>query len=163
MEVQGVQQTFADHPELAQILANPDIGKEEKLKLIETVFQGRVSDNMVGFLRIVVEKQRYNELDAILEYFMARVKEYKKIGIAQVVSPMELSEEWRTRIEQRLLETTEYDSMEMSYDVDPTLIGGLVIRIGDTVIDSSIQSKLTDIGRKLMKTSLEQKERMQTS
>ena len=51
----------------------------------------------------------------------------------------------------------------MSYDVDPQLIGGLVIRIGDTVVDSSIQNKLADIRRKLMGTSLEQEERMQTS
>lgn len=162
-EVQGVRQALADNPELSRILANPDIGKEEKLNLIETIFKGRVSDNMVGFLRIVVDKQRYQELDAILDYFISRVKEYKKIGIAKVTSPMELSETWKKRIEQKLLDTTQYVKMEMSFDVDPKLIGGLVIRIGDTVVDSSIQNKLTDIGRRLMKTSLEQKERMQTS
>lgn len=162
-EVRGVQRAFADHPELGRVFRNPDIGKEEKLNLIEKIFKGRISDNMVGFLRIIVNKQRYQELDAILDYFVARVKEYKKIGIASVTSPAELSDAWRRRIEDRLLQTTGYAKMEMSYEVDPRLIGGLVIRIGDTVVDSSIQNKLTDIRRRLMKTSLEQEERMQTS
>ena len=65
---------------------------------------------------------------------MAKVKEYKKIGTAQVTSPMELSGEWKARIKEKLLATTGYVEMEMTYAVDPALIGGLVIRIGDTVV-----------------------------
>lgn len=162
-EVLAVQEALAGNAEFSRLLDNPDVGKTEKLNLIEKIFKGRVSDYMVGFLRIVVDKQRYRELDHIWDYFIARVKEYRKIGVACVTSPQELSAEWKARIERKLLDTTGYVKMEMDYRVDPALIGGLVIRIGDTVVDSSIQSKLTDIGRRLMKTSLEQKERMQTS
>lgn len=154
-EVLFVRSVFAENPELAALLASPDVGKEEKLRLVETVFHGRVSDHLAGFLHILVEKQRQSEMERIWDYFLARVKEQKKIGVASVVSPHELSEEWKSRIEKRLLETTGYVKMEMTYRTDPALIGGLQIRIGDTVLDSSIQSKLTDIGRRLMKTSLE--------
>ncbi len=162
-EVLAVRQVFSDHPELTQLLRNPDVGVSEKLELTEKIFKGRVSDHMVGFLRIVVDKRRFQELDAILDYFAARVKEYKKIGIAIVTSPGELNDAWKKRIEEKLLATTRYEKMEMSFQVDPKLIGGLVIRIGDTVVDSSILNKLTDIRRRLMSTSLEQEERMQTS
>ncbi len=162
-EVRAVRAALSQNPDLARVIANPDIGKEEKLALIGRIFTGRVSDNMAGFLKIIVEKQRYGEIDAILDYCTARGKEYKKIGVARVVSPTELSDEWKKRIEEKLIATTKYVRMEMTYDVDPALIGGLVIRIGDTVVDTSIQNKLTDIGRKLMRTSLEQKERMQTT
>ena len=154
-EVLAVRKAFEENPELARVLRNPDIGKEEKLNLVEKIFKGRVSDNLTGFLRIIVNKQRCGELDAILDYIVARVKEYKKIGRAQVTSPMELSEEWKERIRKKLLETTGYVEMEMTYDVDPALIGGLVIRIGYTVVDSSIRSKLTDVVRRLQRTSLE--------
>lgn len=159
-EVLLVRSLLSENPELMQILGNPDIGKEEKLNLIERIFKGRVSDNLTGFLRIIVNKQRYSELNAILDYFVARVKEYKKIGMANVTSPVELSKEWKERIQKKLLETTGYVEMEMSYDVDPGIIGGLVIRIGDTVVDSSIRSKLTDISRKLQRTSLEPQKEM---
>ncbi|MDO5540240.1 MAG: ATP synthase F1 subunit delta [Eubacteriales bacterium] len=156
-EVELVQKSFAENPELSEIFANPDICKDEKIGLIERIFKGRVSDNMAGFLRIVVIKQRFGDLNAILNYFVARAKEYKKIGVAKVTSPTELSGEWKSKIEQKLLDTTGYTTMEMSYEVKPELIGGLIIRIGDTVVDSSIQSKLTEIRNSLMKTSLENK------
>lgn len=156
-EVLLVKEAFQENPELRSIFLNPDIGKEEKTDLLEKVFKGRISDNVVGFLRIIVTKQRFSDLDAILEYFVARAKEYKKIGVAKVTSPMELSGEWKSKIEEKLLDTTGYASMEMSWEVEPELIGGLVIRIGDTVVDSSIQSKLAQIRGTLMKAPLENK------
>ncbi|MGI6019630.1 MAG: ATP synthase F1 subunit delta [Marvinbryantia sp.] len=155
-EVIDVQTAFSEHPELLIILKNPDIGKSEKTELVERIFKGRISDNLVGFLRIIVTKQRQNDLAAILDYYLAKVKEYKKIGVAQVTAPMELSDAWKAKIEQKLLDTTKYVKMEMSYHVDPSLIGGMVIRIGDTVVDSSISNKLTEISRGLMHTPLKE-------
>ena len=57
-------------------------------------------------------------------------------------------------IEQRLLETTEYVEFEMEYSVDPSLIGGLVIRIGDRVVDSSIKTQINELHRSLSKLQL---------
>lgn len=161
-EVQTVRRVFSEHPELTQLLKNPDVGKEEKRDLIETVFKGRVSDDLTGFLRIVIDKQRFGDLDDIWDYFESRVKEYQKIGVANVISPAELSDAWKEQIEKRLLETTGYVKMEMTYEVQPELIGGLVIRIGDTVVDSSIRSKLADIGRRLTRAPLEARKREET-
>ncbi len=162
-DVCHVRETFAQNPELSTLLANPDIGKEEKLRLVERIFSGNVSQDMVGFLRILVEKQRDAHMEAIWAYVLSRVKEKKKIGVAEVVSACDISEEWKERIARALLESTGYRQMEMTYRTDPALIGGLRIRIGDTVLDSSIQSKLADMGRKLAKVSLEQKERIRTA
>ena len=60
----------------------------------------------------------------------------------------------RRRVEKRLLETTKYVKFEMHYDVDAALIGGMVIRIKDRVVDSSIQTKLYDLTRELSKIQL---------
>lgn len=155
-EVIDVQKAFSENPELLTILKNPDIGKGEKTELVERIFKGRISDDLVGFLRIIVTKQRQNELSAILDYYLAKVKEYKKIGVAHVTAPMELSDAWKAKIEQKLLDTTKYVQMEMFYHVDPSLIGGMVIRIGDTVVDSSISNKLTEVSRRLMHTPLKE-------
>ena len=54
----------------------------------------------------------------------------------------------------KLLETTEYETMEMNYTTDSSLIGGMVIRIGDRVVDSSIKHKLNDLTRDLLKIQL---------
>lgn len=154
-EVKMVQEALRDTPELMQLLMNPDICKSEKIDFTERIFKGRVCDDLVGFLRIVVTKERCSELGAILEYFTDRVKAYHKIGVASVSTPMELSDEWKAKVEKRLLETTGYVKMEMSYETDPSLIGGMVIRIGDTVVDSSIRTRLAGLSHKLMNMSLE--------
>lgn len=154
-EVIAVRNAFRENPELMQVLNSPDICKSEKIDFVECVFKERVSDDITGFLRIVVTKERSGELDHILGYFVDRVKEHNKIGVASVTTPMELSGEWKSKIEKKLLDTTGYVKMEMSYAIDPDLIGGMVIRIGDTVVDSSIKSKLADLSHRLTNLSLE--------
>ena len=66
-----------------------------------------------------------------------------------------LSEAQKAKVEKRLLETTDYRSFEMRYEVDETLLGGMVIRIGDRVVDSSIRTKLENLSRQLYQTKLQ--------
>ena len=105
-------------------------------------------------MRMIVEKDHYNEIESVFTYFMEQVKEYKNIGTAYVTSAMELSDAQKAAVEKRLLETTKYVKFEMHYDVDAALIGGMVIRIKDRVVDSSIQTKLYDLTRELSKIQL---------
>ena len=131
---------------------------------IRDSFKGRISDALTGFLRIVVTKGRYKNLPDIFAYFIARVKEYKKIGVAQVISAIPLGDAQKLKIEKKLLDTTHYETMEIDYKVDESKIGGLMIRIGDRVVDSTIRSKLNRLTGNLMKISLEsEKEGVQTS
>ena len=126
-----LQEILKEHEDLIQLLNHPQVVKEEKIQIIDSIFQGRVSDDMMGFLTTVVEKGRQGDIPAIFEYFITTVKEYKKIGIAYVTSAVPLSEEQRAQVTERLLTTTRYVEFEMNYEVDPSLIGGMIIRIGD--------------------------------
>lgn len=85
---------------------------------------------------------------------MAKVKEYKKIGVVYVTTAVQLTQSQKDDVEKRLLETTSYTKFEMNYTVDAGLIGGMVIRIGDRVVDSSIKSKLDAMSRELLKIQL---------
>jgi F-type H+-transporting ATPase subunit delta len=113
------------------------------------IFDQRVEKEMMSFLNIIVEKDRQNDMIPILEYFIQRVKEYKKIGTATVTSAVELRAEQKADLEKKLLETTPYEEFEMNYQVDPELIGGMVIRIGDRVVDSSIRTRLYELKKEL--------------
>ena len=106
---------------------------------------------MTGFLVTIVAKDRSSEINSIFNYFTDKVKEHKKIGTAYVTTPMELSGDMKKKVMQRLLDTTGYKEFEMVYSVEPELIGGMVIRIGDRVVDSSIRSKLDMLSRRLNK------------
>ena len=142
-EVTGLDQVLKENKELIRLLTHPEVSKEEKLKLLENIFQGRVSDALMGTLLIVVKNDRSSELPEICSYVIGKIKAYKKIGIAYVTSAIELSNEKKKKIEQKLLSTTEYEQMEMNYKVDAAIIGGLIIRIEDRVVDSSIKGQLS--------------------
>lgn len=148
-EVEGVRKVFADNPKLGKFLEHPDIELSEKLDVVENVFKGRVSDEIVGFIRIIVDKGRAFYMDSIFAYFIGRVKEYKKIGIATVTSASELSDAQKEQIVAKLLATTEYKQFEVNYVVNSSLIGGITIRIGDRVVDGSIKNKLEDMRKNL--------------
>ena len=163
-EIQMVQAVLKENENFEKILMHPEIPKIEKLQVIDAVFKGQTSDALTGFLRIVVTKGRYKDLPEIFAYFIARVKEYKKIGVAQVTSAVPVTDGQKAKIEKKLLDTTHYETMEIDYRVDESLIGGLMIRIGDRVVDSTIKSRLGKLTASLMKISLEsEKEGVQAS
>lgn len=163
-EIAMVQTVLKENRDLEKILMHPEIPKSRKLQVIEEVFKGKISNALTGFLRIVVTKERYKDLPDIFAYFTARIKEYKKIGVAVVVSAIPLVEAQKQKIEKKILNTTSYEAMEMDYKVDESIIGGLIIRIGDRVVDSTIRSKLNSLTASLMKISLEsEKEGVQAS
>ena len=163
-EILMLQTVLKENQDFEKILEHPEISKQNKLQVIEDVFKGRISDALTGFLRIVVTKGRYKDLPDIFAYFIARVKEYRKIGVAQVTSAISLSDVQKQKIEKKLLDSTQYETMEIEYKVDESLIGGLLIRIGDRIVDSTIKHRLTSLTASLMKISLENgKEGVQAS
>ncbi|NLG02651.1 MAG: ATP synthase F1 subunit delta [Clostridia bacterium] len=153
-EVRAVITIFSDNPQFDKLMKHPKIVREEKEEIIEQIFKGRVSDELTGFLKIMITNDRYKDLMPTLAYYEDRVKELKNIGIAYVTTAVEMSDTQKKEIRQRLIDTTKYVEMEMNYEVDADLIGGIVIRIGDRVVDSSIRTKLNDLSRDLKKIQL---------
>lgn len=144
-----VRDAFLENEDMLRLFNHPKIRKEEKTAFIEKVFQGSVSGDMVGFLHIIVTKDRYNEILPIFDYFIRRVKKHKGIGTAHVISAVDLSDAQRKAVEDRLVATTGYHTFEMDYKVDPSILGGLIIRIDDRVVDSSLKTQLDKLTREL--------------
>ncbi len=154
-EMEMLLGVLEENPKFSDIMSHPKIMKEEKLEVIETVLKGRVSDELTGLIRLIVEKDHYGQVREIIQYFLDRVKQLNGIGVAYVRSALPLREEQKKQVEEKLLGTTPFQKMEMHYQVDETLIGGLVIQIGDKVADSSIRTKLDNLERQLMKIQLQ--------
>ena len=150
-EAKAVLTAFNDNSELGKLLNHPKIEKSEKEKVIEDVFGKFVSKDMTGFLTIMIAKDRQRYIVDTLNYFMDRVLEYKRIGTA---AP--LNDSQKEKVVKRLIETTGYIQLIMNYSVDESLIGGMVIRIGDRVVDSSIKTKLEGLAKDLNKIQLAQ-------
>ena len=153
-EVRAINAILGENTELIQLMNHPKIVKEEKIKILSDIFSGRISDELLGLMRLIVEKDHFNEMQSVFVYFINQVKEYKNIGTAYVTSATELSDAQKQAVLARLLATTKYVEFEMHYDVDAALIGGMVIRIGDRVVDSSVKTKLYNLTRELSKIQL---------
>ncbi len=137
-----LKKLIGDNPEFIGLITNPGITKEDKQKAIVSIMSGRFDDDLTGLVRTVTEKDRGKELKKIFDLFRLKVYEYKRIGLAEVRSAIALSDAQKKNIEKNLLEHTGFKSLETTYEVDEKLIGGMVIRIGDRVADSSIKNKL---------------------
>ena len=153
-EAEGVIEVVKTNDGFSQMMNHPKINKEEKLQIIDDIFKGRVSGEMVGLLRMLEEKDHIKDTEDVLKYFIEKVYDYKKIGRASVSTPFELTDTQKKDVEKRLLETTDYSSFIMNYTVDPELIGGMVIRIKDRVVDSSIKTQISKLSHELSNIQL---------
>lgn len=153
-EISTLLDILLENKEFGELMMHPKIVKEEKIKVVEEVFKGRIDDELLGFMVLVIEKDRYSEVTDILNYCLSEIKAMKGIGVVYVLTAIKLEQTQKDKIEKRLLETTGYKQLEMHYDVDESLIGGMKIRIGDRVVDSSVSTKLSELTKQLLKIQL---------
>ena len=153
-EMEQIKTIFKENPDFEKIFDHPGIPKTEKLRTLTEVFDGRISRELEGLFEILIKKDRYKEWPEVFEYYVQKVKEYKQIGVVYVTTAVTPTDAQKTDIEHRMMETTNYRSLEIHYNVDPSLIGGMVIRVNDTVVDSSIKNKLNDLTRQLLQIQL---------
>ena len=153
-ECKAVAEILSSNEDLLRIMNHPKIAKEEKLEVIESVFKGRASGEMTGLLTMLVKKGHFADAVDVLEYVIDSIKEYKHIGNADVTSAVELTAEQKSDVMKKLLDTTSYEKMEINYAVDPSLIGGMVIRIKDRVVDGSIKTQIAQLTSELSKVQL---------
>ncbi len=153
-EIQGIQSILKDNPDFGKLLINPRIAMDDKITVVKNVFTNRISEELVGFLSLIVMKGRFTKADEILQYFLDCVKELKGIGVVYVTTPLPLNDAQKKNIEERLQNTTKFNELEMHYLLDEKLIGGMQIRIGDRVVDSSVYTKIMKMQQELLKIQL---------
>lgn len=149
-EVLFVKQTFLENEDLGKLLLHPNIEKEEKIRVIESIYKNKVSNEITGLMTMLVDKGHLKDFISVFDYVISAIKEEKGIGVAYISSAVELNQKQKDKIEQKLLETTKYQEIEGVYQVDSDLIGGLVIRISDTVVDSSLQTQIANLSKSLL-------------
>ncbi|MCR5595262.1 MAG: ATP synthase F1 subunit delta [Lachnospiraceae bacterium] len=153
-EIEAVKAILQENPQFNELMVHPRILKEEKLKLAEEAFAGKADPEIVGLIRIVIEKDRYTQIEAIFDEFINLVKEREGIGTAWVTTAKELSAAQKQAVEKKLLDTTDYKAMEVNYDIDEDVIAGMIIRIGDRVVDSTVRTRLNGLTRNLLQAQV---------
>ena len=169
-EANDIKYIFETSKELRDFVSNPIISTDEKKQtlhniFIENVWKGTLSkvlsvfklDSLIkgkntkilSFLYIIIDKGREKEIVSIMEYFLARVREYKNIGVAYITSATQLNDSQKELLEEKLINTTNYKQFIFEYKVDEELISGLKIVVGDKVLDSTMKTKIDTLSKNL--------------
>lgn len=135
-------------PELRAFFEMPLVRREDKKRLIALAFAGRVSRPVVGLLNVLVDKRREQLLDAIVAEFNDLIDEHEGRIQARVTSARpidaDLAAELQAALEQRLARP-----VTLSQKIDPELIGGMKVNVGDRVLDGTLRRALLDLRRTL--------------
>ncbi len=134
------------------LLRSPIVKTDKKISVIEKVFEGRLSPISSGFIRIITRHHRENYLPEIAESFVSQYKAYKQIAQAEVTTATALDTATRERII-RLVEQTEGRKVEIDEKVDPSILGGLIVKVGDKQYDGSISRKLKELKKDFSKNA----------
>ncbi len=132
------------HPRLEQALASPRISQEQKEGMLDRIFSGRIDTKLLNFLKVLCRRGRIGSLRAIQS--TASVLREEQLGRMRVIvtSAHPLTPAQSTEIADALSKT--YGKQVVLVEkVDASLLGGIVIRIGDRVLDGSIQGRLASL------------------
>ncbi len=137
-------ETCRANPELQAILKNPIISLDKKANILDGLFAGKVHEMILSFFKIVIRKGRSEILFATAKEFISQYNILKNVVKATVTSASALSKENVSQIEEVVKQSTQGEVILTSI-VDPKLIGGFILKVGDKQFDTSISSKLNKL------------------
>jgi F-type H+-transporting ATPase subunit delta len=142
--------TLAGSRELREVLMNPSIATEQKLKVLDAI-AGRIGmfPQVRNFIAVIMGHQRLGELNEILAEYHAIADEQAGLAEAEITSAHPLNNEDRAELEGQVAKLAG-GRVRATYHQDATLLGGAVVRIGSTVYDGSIRGQLQQLKQKLV-------------
>ena len=114
------------------------------------VFGSHIGELVKGFMTLLTSKSRESFLSEIAASFLEQVKVYKNITTVEVVSAIKLDDATRTNV-LSLANKMAKGEVDLREKVDPTLIGGFILRVGDQQVDASVSSEIRDLRRQFEK------------
>jgi F-type H+-transporting ATPase subunit delta len=142
--------TLAGSRELREVLMNPSIATEQKLKVLDAIAT-RIGmfAQVRNFIAVIMNHQRLNELGEILAEYHAIADERAGLAEAEITSAHPLNDQDRAELEAQVAKLAG-GRVRATYHQDATLLGGAVVRIGSTVYDGSIRGQLQQLKHKLV-------------
>lgn len=143
-ELHNVVDTVKNNKDLDNVLKSPLVAKVEKVKLIETLFNNKINNNLKNFLKILVEKGRISSLKSIELTFKQLLNDKNNIIEGTVISAIPLTDKKVKELEEKL--SKKYNkNVTLENKVDESILGGVLVRLGNTQIDGSVKTRLNNI------------------
>jgi len=142
-----LQQLTNGSRDFLNLLRSPVIKADTKIRTINAVTAGKVSDLTTAFIQLMTSKAREAVLPEIITSFINQYKERKGIKTVRLTTAVPVSESLKNEIINQVKKSGGFDNLELLETVDPNIIGGFVLQAGDKLIDASIAYDLRNISR----------------
>jgi len=134
----------AESKDLRNLLNNPTIHDSKKVEVLNALFGNQMEDLSLAFMALITKNSRENILPAIAESFTQLYKAHNNILDVILISAQPLEENAKAKIINKIKSTFD-GTIELIEEIDPSLIGGFIVKIGDKQLDSSVASQLTNL------------------
>jgi F-type H+-transporting ATPase subunit delta len=148
-EFQQMADVVNNSRELRNVLQNPAVSREQKLNLLDSIIQHIGASKMLrNFLAVLIDHRRIANIGDVLEQFKQELDRRMGIAEAKVSSVRELSSAEKKSLEQQLAAITG-KTVRATYSQDSGLLGGVLVRVGSTIYDGSVQGRLQRMRQEL--------------
>ncbi|MBV5303623.1 MAG: F0F1 ATP synthase subunit delta [Chlorobium sp.] len=148
-EFEEIKEVLHNSRDLTHTLRSPVVNGDKKIKILEEIFKDSVGDQMFVFLRLVTRKKRAGQLPEIIDEFQILLDERMGVVNAAIVSAVTLSDEQSADLVARL-ESYTGKRVRATMSTNAAFIGGVSVKIGDTIFDGTISHQLTKLRETLV-------------
>jgi len=150
-QVKEILSLLRESPELEKALSSPVLEKESKKSIVVQLFSEKINPSLLNLLKLLADRQRIGIIIPILERYLELYRENSNIALATVTSAVELSDQQKDLITQKISAIAGTERLELVTKTDSTLIGGFIASVGSKVIDASLSSQIRKLGLNLSK------------
>lgn len=148
-ELQELKKAFRDNEGLGQLLSSPKLSVAKKKELITDIFKG-VNPIVMNTLFVLLDAKRMNEVENVCDEFRYLANDAAGVAEAKVFSTRPLTELETNSISAAFAKKVGKQSLRIENIIDPSLIGGIRLQIGNQIYDSSLSAKLEKLQRELI-------------
>lgn len=145
----SVEETCSSSKELSNLLNNPIVKPEDKKAVLSKVFSG-LNKLSLDFVLFLVDKRRESELPLVANQFIQAYDQLKGISRATVISAIPLSQDTLSKVKSYIQGLVGSGDLELSNEIDPSIIGGMVIKHEDRLLDMSVAKELREIRKEII-------------
>ncbi len=149
-DLRNVETILKSSDDLYFALTNPIVSAKDKEEIIDAVFQKDTSETVRNALKVLIQKNRFNFIYSIIGHFAQLVDEINNTINIDVTCAIELDEKKKNKIQEKLKQKLQ-KIVNVDYKVNTSIIAGLVYKIGDDIIDASINHKIEELKKEIMK------------
>ncbi|XWK86501.1 MAG: ATP synthase F1 subunit delta [Phormidium sp.] len=151
-DARGLIEVVESSPELQKFLGDPLVPAAKRKEVIRQIIGDQVHPIMMSILMLLVDKKRIRFLEPICQEYLNRLREINQTVLAEVTSAVELNEDQKHSVREKVKSLSGAQQVELATKVDRDLIGGVIIKVGSQVFDASMRGQLRRISLRLSNT-----------